>query len=248
MTDSIAADDRARVEALASEMAREIKLKADYRSAEYVGVIYRKSDGSIEKSELFANGSFHNAPLGKAISENTTTAEVLAAIHNHPEKIVRRQASQNVEMNFDINKLPSAGDWKNAESIFKDRHDVTYYILGPDDKLRQYEYRDRDEWKDKIEPRYWQRHHRRYPTGPEVEYELPPALEADPAAHRGPFNDPVLDKAFVALMDGDSDALDRIAADFSRSPDGQQMRQLGDSLLAEQNRQQQLAQQEAFVR
>lgn len=67
-------------------------------------------------------------------------------------------------------------------------------------------------------------------------------------AQRGPFNDPVLDKAFAALMDGDSDALDRIAADFSRSPDGQQMRQLGDSLLAEQNRQQQLAQQEAFLR
>lgn len=64
---------------------------------------------------------------------------------------------------------------------------------------------------------------------------------------RGPFNDPVLDKAFAALMDGDSDALDRIATDFSHSPDGQQMRQLGDRLLAEQNRQQQLAQQAAFV-
>lgn len=64
---------------------------------------------------------------------------------------------------------------------------------------------------------------------------------------RGPFNDPVLDKAFAALMDGDSDALDRIATDFSHSPDGQQMRQLGDRLLAEQDRQQQLAQQAAFV-
>ena len=164
------------------------------------------------------------------------------------EKLATQYDGEQRAMMLAINKLPSRGDWESAESIFKDRNDVTYYILGPDDNLRQYEYRDRDEWKDKIEPRYWQRHHRRYPTGPEVDYELQPAQETGPAAQRGPFNDSVLDKAFAALMDGNSDALDRIAADFSRSPDGQQMRQLGDSLLAEQTRQWQLAQQEALLR
>lgn len=211
-------------------------------------MIYRTNEGDIKKSDLFTENSYRKAPLGAAIQESTTAKEVLAVIHNHPLKLAMSYEGDDAKMALDINKLPSAGDWKNAESIFKARNDVTYYILGPDDKLRQYEYRDRDEWKDKIEPRYWQRHHRRYPTGPEVDYELQPAQETGPAAQRGPFNDSVLDKAFAALMDGNSDALDRIAVDFSRSPDGQQMRQLGDSLLAEQTRQQQLAQQDAFVR
>ncbi len=85
------------------------------------------------------------------------------------------------------------------------------------------------------------------PSAPEIETAQSDQSLRDDGI-QGPFNDPVLDKAFAALMDGDSNALDRIAADFSRSPDGQQMRQLGDSLLAEQNRQQQLAQQDAFVR
>lgn len=68
---------------------------------------------------------------------------------------------------------------------------------------------------------------------------------AEPA---GPFNDPVLDKAFAAMMDGDSDQLDRIAAEFSQSSERRQMHQLGDSLLADHHRQQQLAQQDSFTR
>ncbi|WP_235429713.1 hypothetical protein [Xanthomonas sp. GPE 39] len=58
----------------------------------------------------------------------------------------------------------------------------------------------------------------------------------------GPFNDPYLDRMYAALQAGDNDALDRIAVEFSQSPEGQRMIQLGDELYAQQ---QQLEQQMA---
>jgi GH24 family phage-related lysozyme (muramidase) len=50
----------------------------------------------------------------------------------------------------------------------------------------------------------------------------------------GPFNDPFADRYFAAVVAGDSDLADRIAIEFSQTPEGQQLAQLGDQLLAQQ--------------
>lgn len=53
---------------------------------------------------------------------------------------------------------------------------------------------------------------------------------------RGPFNDPFVNNAYAALLAGDSKELDHIALEFSRSPEGQRMAEVGDQLLAQQQR------------
>ena len=75
------------IESIATEIAREIKAKENYRSSEYVAVIYRTNEGDIKKSDLFTENSYRKAPLGAAIQESTTAKEVLAVIHNHPLKL-----------------------------------------------------------------------------------------------------------------------------------------------------------------
>lgn len=65
----------------------------------------------------------------------------------------------------------------------------------------------------------------------------------------GPFNDPVLDRYHAAVMAGDSDLADRIAIEFSQSPEGQQMIQMGDQLYAHQQaREQQELQERQMAR
>jgi hypothetical protein len=49
-----------------------------------------------------------------------------------------------------------------------------------------------------------------------------------------PFSDIHVNRAYAALVTGDSQELDRVAIAFSQSPEGQQMAQLGDQLLAQQ--------------
>ncbi len=56
---------------------------------------------------------------------------------------------------------------------------------------------------------------------------------------RGPFNDPYVDSMYAALLAGDSGELDRIAGEFSRSPEGQRFAQMGDQMLAQQKPQEQ---------
>nr|WP_298152511.1 hemolysin [uncultured Pseudoxanthomonas sp.] len=53
---------------------------------------------------------------------------------------------------------------------------------------------------------------------------------------RGPFNDPFVNKAYAALLAGDGRELDRVAREFSQSPEGQRMAQMGDQWLAQQQR------------
>ena len=53
---------------------------------------------------------------------------------------------------------------------------------------------------------------------------------------RGPFNDPFVNRAYAALLAGDGRELDRVAREFSRSPEGQRMAQMGDQWLAQQQR------------
>jgi hypothetical protein len=50
----------------------------------------------------------------------------------------------------------------------------------------------------------------------------------------GPFNDPFADRYFAAVMAGDSALADQIAVEFSQTPEGQQLAQQGDQLLAQQ--------------
>ncbi|MCF7222574.1 hypothetical protein [Marilutibacter chinensis] len=61
-----------------------------------------------------------------------------------------------------------------------------------------------------------------------------PAEDRQGMLQPGPFNDPVADRYFAAVMAGDSDLADRIAIEFARSPEGQQFARMGDELLAQQ--------------
>ena len=69
-----------------------------------------------------------------------------------------------------------------------------------------------------------------------------PEIERD-QGHRhqelGRFDDAYVDRAYAALLAGDSKELDRVAAEFSRSPEGQRMSEMGDQLLAQQQLQEQ---------
>ena len=60
----------------------------------------------------------------------------------------------------------------------------------------------------------------------------------------GPFDDPYLNRTRAALIAGNSDELDRIATEFSQTPEGQRMAQMGDQLLAQHQEQQRLQEQE----
>jgi GH24 family phage-related lysozyme (muramidase) len=55
----------------------------------------------------------------------------------------------------------------------------------------------------------------------------------------GRFDDVHVDRAYAALLAGDSRELDRVAVEFSRSPEGQRMAEMGDQLLAQQQLQEQ---------
>lgn len=146
------------VDALASQMAREIKAKPDYRSTEYVGVIYRHTDGRVRAGRIL-QGASEQAPMGRAIIESgTTPAMVLAVIHNHPELVYDGNDAEKA-----ANNLLSENDWKAAEHIFPDRtYDLTYYIIGTDHQIREYEYQDRQQWLQNL------RQFKRNPTEPRL--------------------------------------------------------------------------------
>lgn len=84
-------------------------------------------------------------------------------------------------------------------------------------------------------------------TRPWTEEQQPkePERQGSRQSERGPFNDPYLDRTYAALQAGDSDQLDRIALEFTQSPEGLRMAQLGDQLFAHQQalEQQQLREQ-----
>lgn len=64
-------------------------------------------------------------------------------------------------------------------------------------------------------------------------------MEADRGSGHGQFNDPYVDSMYAALLSGDSKELDRIAGEFSRSPEGQRFAQIGEQMLAQQKAQEQ---------
>lgn len=160
-----------RTDALASKLARDILAKADYQNREYVAVIYRTSSGGIAVTQLYP-GNMSSAPLGSAIAEAGGAANVIGVVHNHPQAMVNNSADPTASAA--INQLPSDGDWSNAASVFGNRTDVAYYVLGPDGVLREYEYADRTHWDARNEYSYWRNHQNSYNAGPTVDPNLQP--------------------------------------------------------------------------
>lgn len=67
-------------------------------------------------------------------------------------------------------------------------------------------------------------------------------IEAAQPPAKGPFGDPALDKAFHAVQTGNDAHVTHAAHQLQNSADGQRLTQTGNSLLAEQQRQEQPAQ------
>lgn len=95
-----------------------------------------------------------------------------------------------------------------------------------------------------------QHDHQYVPIGP-TQHGGPTAPHQPPAADpmmapglSGPFDDPYLNRTRAALITGNSDELDRIATEFSQTPEGQRMAQMGDQLLAQHQEQQRSQEQE----
>lgn len=160
------AGDRQRIGELAAAMARDILDKRDHKRHEYVGVIYRDRDGQLVASALETSEHTMSAPLGKAIMRTGSPDAVVAVVHNHPAAAI--DSSSNRDAAFAINKLPSNNDWKTVDQAFGGRQDLTYFVIGPDARLRAFEAADRETWDKKNELKYWNQHQRRFDAGPEL--------------------------------------------------------------------------------
>ncbi|MGH8079458.1 MAG: XVIPCD domain-containing protein, partial [Lysobacter sp.] len=144
-------------EELAKDLARQIEAKKDHRDAEYVAVVYR-SGGELKMTQLHTIGSAFSAPLQKAIDEAGGADNVLAVVHNHTQKNAEKSFDKSATLKHD--ELPSSrphdkslpADWDAAQARFGDRTDVAYYLLDPNDKLRRYDYADREVWIREVQP------------------------------------------------------------------------------------------------
>ncbi|MFK3650577.1 XVIPCD domain-containing protein [Lysobacter enzymogenes] len=149
--------DLAQTQELAKQLARAIMGKDDYTRAEYVGVVYR-SGGELKVTTLSTQGSHFKAPLGLAIAEAGGADNVVAVVHNHPKKNAESQFDPSAALKLDEfpssrpGKKDNPGDWDNAQKLFGERTDVTYYLLDPNDKLRRYDYADREKWIREVAP------------------------------------------------------------------------------------------------
>lgn len=163
--DQQTASEKRRITELAATMARDILDKPDHGRHEYVGVVYRDPQGHLAVTPLATNAEMMAAPLGEAIRA-AGAGQVVAVVHNHPRAIV--DAATNREAALAINQLPSNNDWKSLDRAFPGRTDVTYFIVGPDEKLRGFEAADREDWDRRNEFKHWDRNPRRFEAGPEL--------------------------------------------------------------------------------
>ncbi|WP_394537872.1 hypothetical protein PRJ39_18035 [Lysobacter enzymogenes] len=141
----------AQTQELAKQLALQIKDKEDHTRAEYVAVVYR--DGTnLKTTPLYTKADPFAAPLGEAIKAAGGADNVLAVVHNHTRENAKLSTAPEATLKRD--ELPSSrphsksrpGDWDTAKDLFGDRGDVTYYLLDPQDKLRRYDYADREAW------------------------------------------------------------------------------------------------------
>lgn len=184
--------DLAQTEELAKDLSRQIEAKEDHKKVEYVAVVYKDGD-ELKTTALFSTGSYNSAPLSQAIAAAGGKDNVLAVVHNHTQK--------NVDMQFDkstaqaMEQLPSSrpndkknpADWDAAQTAFGDRTDVAYYLLDPKDKLRRYDYADREHWIDEVRPANAfeaGRGGKNYHPAPEIDIQpsLKPAQPSTPSA------------------------------------------------------------------
>lgn len=141
----------AQTQELAKQLALEIKNKDDHTKAEYVAVVYREG-AELKTTPLYTKADPFAAPLGESIKAAGGVGNVLAVVHNHTKENARLSADPEATLKRD--ELPSSrpyakgrpGDWDTAKDLFGDRSDVAYYLLDPQDKLRRYDYADREAW------------------------------------------------------------------------------------------------------
>jgi hypothetical protein len=166
---------------LAAGLAHQIMSKPDYKMHEYVAAIYRDADGNLKSTELFTSGDKAAAPLSDALRAAGGSKNVVGVVHNHPPSIVDAEPESNRKESADINKLPSDNDWKGARKVFGERTDVDYYVLGPDNALRKYDYQDNQAWDRKNDHQYWDRNSSRFQAGPALD--IPPAPDPRDPKH-----------------------------------------------------------------
>lgn len=127
---------------LASQLSRDIKAKPDDATREYLALIYRDGNGVIRTTALFQggpNGESASIPSLQAIG--VAPAQIMGLVHNHPSQVFNTSSYE-----FDVNRLPSNGDWNMADQIIgagADPNTLALYVLGTDGVLREFEYTDK---------------------------------------------------------------------------------------------------------
>lgn len=134
---------------LAIALAQEIRARGNHDKVEYVAAIYRDGD-TLRATELFTENNHFRADAAPAIAAAGGADRVVALVHNHPMEIVRR--ADNQPDTLAANRLPSENDWNSARAQFGERSDASLFVLGPDDRLRRYEYEDRQRWVREVVP------------------------------------------------------------------------------------------------
>lgn len=160
----VSADDL-RIRQLAYELSDAIEAKKgttrnekgqvekSHEQVEYVGLIYRDGD-ALKATRIHTSNHSSQASIDGALKEAGSAKNVVGVVHNHPDAhvdIVMDRDGVSREKAIAANRLPSAGDWKNAKEAFGQREDVTYFVLDPDGKLRSYDYEDRQKWLTQLE-------------------------------------------------------------------------------------------------
>ena len=154
-----------RIRQLAYEVSDAIKAKdgttknekgdveKSHEKVEYVALIYRDGD-TLKTTKIYTDNHSSRATLDDALKQAGGAQNVVGVVHNHPDAhvaVVESESGVDNKKAVAVNLLPSRGDWDGAIKIFGDRKDVTYFILGPDDKLRAYDYEDRQKWLTNLE-------------------------------------------------------------------------------------------------
>lgn len=172
MSNAIDGEDR-RVQELAIELAQAIRARSDHDKVEYVAAIYRDGD-TLRATELFTENNHFRADAAPAIAAAGGADRVVGLVHNHPMEIVR--LADNQPDTLAANRLPSENDWNSARAQFGERTDASLFVLGPDDRLRRYEYEDRQRWVREVVPGPFDRGGYNPRPGPTIEL---PALRVE---------------------------------------------------------------------
>ncbi|ANH68648.1 hypothetical protein [Mitsuaria sp. 7] len=148
------------VDAFAAKVARDILAKPNASSVEYMSIIYRRADGSVGTTSMASSGqmdSVSNPEIQRVVNEAGGLQNIIGLVHNHPMAIVND--SNDTTISLKANKMPSTNDWNTAGVLFQGRTDPNYalYVVGPDNVLREYDYKDRAVWEQRVDTGYIRR-------------------------------------------------------------------------------------------